>query len=112
MRCANFVLKHSRKDQNRSNGLDEIEFSQRLVYQEKNGKPESKQGVQEYTLISLISRGSPVQSGAPLPIFQCVMSYTVVKHDRTAVIGSIVGNTRRSPFLKVCLPPPPLPRWA
>jgi len=45
MRCANFVLTHSRKDQNRSNGLDEIEFSQRLVYQEKNGKPESKQGV-------------------------------------------------------------------
>ena len=67
MRCANFVLKHSRKDQNRSNGLDEIEFSQRLVYQEKTGKPESKQGVQEYTLISLISRGSPVQSGAPPP---------------------------------------------
>ena len=67
MRCANFVLKHSLKDQNRSNGLDEIEFSQRLVYQEKTGKPESKQGVQEYTLISLISRGSPVQSGAPPP---------------------------------------------
>ena len=27
MRCANFVLKHSRKDQNRWNRLDEIEIS-------------------------------------------------------------------------------------
>jgi hypothetical protein len=69
MRCANFVLKHSRKDQNRSNGLDEIEFSQRLVYQEKNGKPESKQGVQEYTLISLITQRSKVQILPPQPFW-------------------------------------------
>jgi hypothetical protein len=75
MRCANFVLKHSRKDQNRSNGLDKIQFSQRLVYQEKIGKPESKQGVQEYALISLISRGSPVQSGAPPPIISIIYEY-------------------------------------
>jgi hypothetical protein len=27
MRCANFVLKHNRKDQNRSNRLDETEIS-------------------------------------------------------------------------------------
>ena len=68
MRCANFVLKHSRKDQNRSNGLNEIEFSQRLVYQVKNGKPESKQGVQEYTLISLITQRSKVQILPPATI--------------------------------------------
>jgi len=78
--CANFVLKHSLKDQNRSNGLDEIEFSQRLVYLEKNGKPESKQGVQEYTLISLISRGSPVQSGAPPPRISTVYKQVVVSN--------------------------------
>ena len=72
MRCANFVLKYSLKDQNRSNELDEIELSQHLVYQEKTGKPESKQGVQEYTLISLISRGFPVQSGAPPPSMSTV----------------------------------------
>jgi len=62
LRCANFVLKHSRKDQNGSNRLDEIEPSKRLVYQEKNGKPESKQGVQEYASISL-----PTQRGLYAP---------------------------------------------
>jgi hypothetical protein len=67
MCCANFALKHSRKDQNGSNRLYEFEMSQRLVCQEKNGKPESKQGIQDYALISLISRGSLVQSGAPPP---------------------------------------------
>ena len=39
---------------------------------EKNGKPESKQGFEESALISLISRGSPVQSGAPPPIIPAV----------------------------------------
>ncbi|MEO6308979.1 MAG: hypothetical protein ABIO96_08475, partial [Nitrospiraceae bacterium] len=56
MRCANFVLKHSQKNLSKLNRLDEKEISERLVYQDKNGKPESKQGVQEYALTSFITR--------------------------------------------------------
>ena len=93
MCCANFVLKHNRKDQNESNRLDEIKIPLRLVYQEKTWKPDAKEGVTDFYLFGLITQRSKVQILPPQP--------TVSPTSTSSFFSSLLSRAILSVFLSV-----------